>query len=150
MVDTDTFITILNAIDEVKADKEHSHDLFIKSGPNSSAGMVPAPPQEEGHTKFLREDGVWEAPYTEATSTTMGLMTPEDKIKLDGMTNYSHPSYSSESLGLYKIEIDNNGHVNAVSEVTKSDIESLGFSGSATSDIDWADVTDIDKLFEEG
>lgn len=73
-----------------------------------------------------------------ATQSSSGLMSAEDKTKLDGMddnaNNYTHPagSAASKSLGLYKISTDSTSHVKSVSAVTKSDITSLGIPAQDT------------------
>lgn len=73
-----------------------------------------------------------------ATQSTAGLMSAEDKAKLDGVSNnannYTHPAGSavSKSLGLYKISTDSTSHVQSVSPVTKSDITSLGIPAQDT------------------
>ncbi len=41
-------------------------------------------------------------------------------------TVYTHPSYAAKSSGLYKVSVDNAGHVNSATEVTKTDITQLG------------------------
>ena len=50
-------------------------------------------------------------------------MSAADKIKLDGITSgantYTHPSYTPRTSGLYKIEVDNQGHVNNATLVTR-------------------------------
>ena len=65
-----------------------------------------------------------------------GLMCPEDRIKLDGIAenanNYTHPSYTARSAGLYKVTVDGTGHVSAVTAVAKADITGLGIPGSDT------------------
>ena len=54
-----------------------------------TSGLVPAPAAGT-QAKFLRADGTWQAPagttYSAATSSKAGLMSAEDKVKLDGMT----------------------------------------------------------------
>ena len=74
--------------------------------------------------------------YTPATDDADGLMSAEDKAKLDGIAsganNYVHPSYTAKTSGLYKITVDGMGHVSAVASVTKSDITALGIPGSDT------------------
>lgn len=45
---------------------------------------------------------------------------------------YTHPSYTPYKSGLYKITIDDSGHVTNVIEVTKADIVSLGIPASDT------------------
>ena len=66
---------------------------------------------------------------TTATSSANGLMSSTDKAKLDTIAqnanNYTHPSYTQQGSGLYKITVDNTGHVSAATTVTKSDITAL-------------------------
>lgn len=70
------------------------------------------------------------------TTSTNGLMTKEDKIKLNNIAtnanNYAHPTYPSKSNGLYKVSIDGTGHVSATSAVTKADITNLGIPAQDT------------------
>lgn len=68
-------------------------------------------------------------------SKDAGLMSPVDKIKLDGIAEgankYSHPHYTAAPEGLYKISSDTFGHVFTTTPVTKEDITKLGIPGSA-------------------
>lgn len=50
----------------------------------------------------------------------------------EGANNYIHPSYPIKESGLYKISVDNFGHVNNVTPVTKDDIISLGIPSTDT------------------
>ena len=74
--------------------------------------------------------------YSEATTSKDGLMSSEDKTKLDGIdsgaNNYTHPSYTQRSSGLYKITVDGSGHVSGATAVTKSDITALGIPAQDT------------------
>jgi hypothetical protein len=67
-----------------------------------------------------------------ATVLMDGLMSKEDKKKLnsiaEGATKYIHPTYTPATSGLYKISVDNTGHVNSTSAVTADDIGALGIS----------------------
>lgn len=45
---------------------------------------------------------------------------------------YSHPSYTAKSSGLYKVTIDEEGHVSATTAVTKADITALGIPAQDT------------------
>lgn len=58
--------------------------------------------------------------------------TTAEKNKLSGIeegaNKYSHPAYNARVSGLYKIAVDNTGHVNDVNEVTKEDITGLGIT----------------------
>lgn len=112
-------------------------------GATSSAaggtGLVPAPAAGQ-QTRYLRGDGTWQNPpnttYSNATTSTDGLMSSEDKTKLDGIATgankYTHPSYTNRTSGLYKITVDATGHVSAATAVTKSDITALGIPGQDT------------------
>lgn len=74
--------------------------------------------------------------YSNATTSTAGLMSASDKSKLDGVAsganNYSHPTYTAKSSGLYKVTVDSTGHVSGTTAVTKSDITALGIPESDT------------------
>ena len=112
-----------------------------------------------GTSKYYREDGTW-AIIPDATSSTGGLMSYEDKVKLDGIesgatalvlgvtsstayrgdygnTSYSHATDSArlttaKAAGLYKVAITQEGHVASVTAVAKSDITALGIPASDT------------------
>lgn len=56
-------------------------------------------------------DGLFNRTQAVATPATNGLMSWQDKSKLDGMKTYNHPIHQYHPLGLYEIEIDNYGHV---------------------------------------
>lgn len=112
-------------------------------GATSSAaggsGLVPAPTAGQ-QTRYLRGDGTWQTPpnttYNNATTSADGLMSSEDKTKLDGIekgaNKYTHPSYTNRASGLYKITVDATGHVSAATAVTKTDITNLGIPGQDT------------------
>ena len=76
--------------------------------------------------------------YTLVTATDPGLMSSADKVKLDGIAKnannftYTHPSYTPKTSGLYKIVVDDTGHVSDTAAVTKSDITALGIPESNT------------------
>lgn len=59
-----------------------------------------------------------------------------NKSKLDTIdehaNNYSHPTHTAAAEGLYKVTVDNLGHVSHTTAVTKEDIIKLGISGSAS------------------
>ena len=71
-----------------------------------------------------------------AEPTSHGLMCPEDKLKLlgieDGANRYIHPEYTPKVSGLYKITVDETGHVSDATLITKSDIVDLGIPGEDT------------------
>ena len=65
-----------------------------------------------------------------------GFITVADKRKLDGIeanaNKYVHPAHTAAASGLYKVTVDNFGHVTAVVKATASDITALGIAGSDT------------------
>ena len=65
-----------------------------------------------------------------ACTYTLGKSVPSDAVFTD--TKYTHPSHTAKSSGLYKITVDNLGHVSAATAVTKSDITALGIPPSDT------------------
>lgn len=79
-----------------------TYSNFVKSGSGAKAGLVPAPSTTAGTTKYLREDGTWTVPpnttYSDVTQSAHGLMTADDKKKLDGIASganaYTHPTSS--------------------------------------------------------
>ena len=64
------------------------------------------------------------------------LMTSEQASKLSGIeagaNNYTHPGYTEHASGLYKVTVDDKGHVSAAVTVTKTDITDLGIPASDT------------------
>ena len=68
--------------------------------------------------------------------------TTEEKNKLAGIAenanNYTHPAYTQQASGLYKITVDTTGHVSAVEAVAKADITGLGIPSQDTT---YSDVT---------
>lgn len=58
--------------------------------------------------------------------------TTEEKNKLAGLNNYTHPAYTAQASGLYKVTVDATGHVSAVAPVAKEDITGLGIPAQDT------------------
>lgn len=80
-----------------------------------------------------------------ATTENNGLMSSADKAKLDGIetgaNNYTHPVYESKQAGLYRISVDNTGHVATADKMTSEELAAEGISP--------ADHThDLDKLVD--
>ena len=68
----------------------------------------------------------------DTTNANAGLMSPVDKKKLDeiaaGANNYTHPTHTAAKKtteGLYKITVDDLGHVNTTTAVVNADIDRL-------------------------
>jgi len=63
-------------------------------------GLAPQLPNESTTTKFLRQDGSWQVPPgvdTTATHSANGLMSSEDKTKLDGFGEASTYALKTEA-----------------------------------------------------
>lgn len=59
-------------------------------------------------------------------TAALGYTPPESD------TVYTHPAHTAEPEGLYKVTVDNQGHVTNVSSVTKADITNLGIPAQDT------------------
>lgn len=74
--------------------------------------------------------------HAAATTSAAGLMSASDKTKLNGIASganaYTHPSYTAKSSGLYKVTVDDKGHVSAATAVAKADITALGIPSTNT------------------
>lgn len=59
--------------------------------------------------------------------------TTNTTIELTDYNNiYTHPTFTAHNLGFYKIQVNNQGHVIATSNVAKTDITNLGIPGQDT------------------
>ncbi len=72
----------------------------------------------------------------DATPSIKGLMSAADKAKLDAIeanaNNYTHPTHTAKTSGMYKITVDSLGHVTGATAITKSDITGLGIPAQDT------------------
>lgn len=68
----------------------------------SADGLAPRLPNETATTKYLRQDGTWSVPpnttYGAATQSVNGLMTAEDKKKLDGIADSANKTTYTNNL----------------------------------------------------
>lgn len=73
---------------------------------------------------------------TEKNIDSASRLIAANKSKLDTIdehaNNYSHPTHTAAAEGLYKVTVDNLGHVSHTTAVTKEDITKLGISESAS------------------
>ena len=101
--------------------------------PPTTAAQVSVPDRDGQPSTVAAE---LEALRAGATASASGLMSAEDKAKLDGVderaNNYAHPAYASAVEGLYLVTVDGTGHVSAVRAVTKQDIVALGIPAQDT------------------
>lgn len=105
--------------------------------PPAKTGVIITTADGEYKMALLTDDGTVKYHVLPlATTDVKGAMSKEDKIKLDGIeenaNNYTHPSHSSKTSGLYKITVDAQGHVSGTSAITKDDITDLGIPAQDT------------------
>lgn len=66
---------------------------------------------------------------------TVNGHTVETNVPADAKftdTVYTHPNYTAKTNGLYKVTVDDTGHVSATNAVTKTDITALGIPAQDT------------------
>lgn len=81
----------------------------------------------------------------EGNGGKQGLLSPEMAYKLSQLENYTHPAHTPHTdLGLYKITVDNKGHINSAEAVTKEDLVSI--IGTLDLDVDSIPNGDIDII----
>jgi len=88
----------------------YSNMTAATSSAAGKAGLVPAPAAGK-QASYLRGDGTWAVPtnttYSAATTSASGLMSAEDKTKLDGIATgankYTLPAATSSALGGVKV-----------------------------------------------
>ena len=85
---------------------------------------------------FSKSNGFVDVQSSAITTTNRTITLPDKSgtvALLDDLTEaYTHPSYTPQSSGLYKITVDELGHISAAATVTKADITDLGIPGSDT------------------
>lgn len=70
-------------------------------------------------------------PLVNINDNTNGLMSPTMLTKLNGLNNYTHPEHTAHTSGLYKITVDDLGHVSATANVEAKDLKAAGALTSA-------------------
>ena len=125
----DTVYTLPNATDKVLGGVKVGSNITVSSGTisltksNVTSALGYTPPTKD-------------TTYSAATTSVAGLMSADDKTKLNGIATgankYTHPSYTAKSSGLYKVTVDSTGHVSDATAVTKADITGLGIPAQDT------------------
>lgn len=97
----------------------------------------------DGHPTVTQKDTTSTvSPNPEETFTVVDSVTRNGEghvtginvktVKLPTGSGYVHPTHDSHTSGLYKITVDELGHVSDATAVTKTDITDLGIPGSDT------------------
>lgn len=106
---------------------------FIASTEKGSAGGVAPLNNEKLIEKQYLPPYPTSLPANGGNADTVGGHTVKKDVPEDAdFTKYIHPSHSPVSSGLYKITVDNLGHVSAVDPATKDDIIKLGIEPAFT------------------
>ena len=81
-----------------------------------------------GEGKFVAQEsgkGLSTNDYTTAEKTKLSGIA-------EGANKYTHPTYTAQKSGLYKVTVDATGHVSAATAVAKADITGLGIPAQDT------------------
>ena len=120
-------------------------DLKLPNATQDNSGIMPRGYMDDIDAALTKIDGIAEganktivdsAFSTTSTNPVQNQIIAANKSKLDTIdehaNNYSHPTHTAAAEGLYKVTVDNLGHVSHTTAVTKDDITKLGISGSAS------------------
>lgn len=106
---------------------------FIASNEKGAANGVAPLNSEKQVDKTYLPPYPTSLPANGGNADTVGGHTVEKDVPADAdFTKYVHPSHSPASSGLYKITVDDLGHVSAVTPATKNDIIALGMEPAFT------------------
>lgn len=89
------------------------------------ADYIPRVTGKENEVAKFNADGT-----LSSTGHTLAADVPADAEFTD--TVYTHPTFTAHGEGLYKVQIDDEGHVSNATQVVKSDITDLGIPGENT------------------
>lgn len=134
----------LQATLDGKSPTSHTHANFrgATASAAGTAGFVPAPVAGDNNSKYLKADGTWTVPpnttYSVVTQTSNGLMTKEDKIKLDGIQEGANKTVvdsvlSSSSTNPVQNKIINSalaGKANTTHNHDSSYVQAVAVSGN--------------------
>lgn len=129
--------------------------LSVDGVPITTSGTI-AISMEEGYSiPTDAKQGQWDAAYTHSESaharvdaTKVEASETNGNIKIDGVetTVYEHPTQLAKTSDMYKIAVDDTGHVSNAVQATASD---LAFDGTV-SEVDATNVQDaIDGILED-
>ena len=122
-----TTIYVQNAVSNAKHDVKPDTVNFTK---HTDTTDLDIDIRNSDGTKLTKPVSI---PLVNIDNNTNGLMSPTMLTKLNGIAtganNYTHPSHTGAKEGLYKITVDNLGHVSKATPVEKDDITGLGIPG---------------------
>lgn len=107
------------------ADNSHNHSNYVNQNAFSNVKV--------GSTTVAADTTTDTLELVAGSNITITPDATNDKITIAATdTVYTHPTHTAAASGLYKVTVDNKGHVTGTSAVTKSDITSLGIPAQDT------------------
>lgn len=117
----------------------HTHGNIQNGGTLQTTDVAIANGDKLVITDSSNSSKVARASITFDGSTATKALT--QKGTFESFNNYTHPSYTAKSSGLYKVTVDATGHVSAATAVAKSDITTLGIPAQDTTYSDFTGAT---------
>ena len=112
----------------------HNHDAYVNQNAFSNITV--------GTTTVAADTATDTLTLVAGNNVTITPDATNDKITIASTdTIYTHPTHTAQASGLYKITVNNLGHVTAASPVAKTDITGLGIPGSDTNTAATLDTT---------
>ena len=109
----------------IGAAASHGHDSYINQNAFSNVKV--------GSTTITADSATDTLTLTAGSNITLTADASGDGVTIAATdTVYTHPSHTAYSSGLYKITVNNLGHVTAATAVAKADITALGIPGTNT------------------
>ena len=107
------------------ADNSHNHTNYVNQNAFSNVKV--------GSTTVAADTTTDTLELVAGSNITITPDATNDKITIAATdTVYTHPTHTAAASGLYKVTVDNKGHVTGTSAVAKSDITSLGIPAQDT------------------
>lgn len=121
----DGMMADLNAVVDAKSDADHVHDdlYYAKTEIDDKFDDI----QSDIDSKVDAVDGMGLSTNDYTTAEKDKLATIEDNANF-----YEHPTHDSHISGLYKVTVDESGHVSGAALVKKEDIVALGIPAQDT------------------
>lgn len=111
----DSMMTDLNAAIDAKSDSNHIHDDLYYTETEIDAKLGTIQSDLDSKVDAVDGKGLSTNDYTDEEQQKLRDIEP-------GANYYEHPAHSSHDLGLYKVTVDDEGHVSGVTAVEKEDI----------------------------
>lgn len=137
----DSMIAALNAVIDSKSDVDHIHDDLYYTETEIDDRFDAMQSDIDSKVDVVEGMGLSTNDYTTAEKDKLATIETNANF-------YEHPTYTSYTSGLYKVIIDDSGHVSGATLAAKEDIVALGIPEQDTTyDTDISDLNDrIDEV----